>query len=51
LINNASAEINNLTKRDVVIFCGGSNDLAESNTKTGLNNFILLKIIAIQTLF
>jgi hypothetical protein len=47
----ASAKINNLTKRDVVIFRGGSNDLAENNSKTGLNNFILLKIITIQTLF
>jgi hypothetical protein len=51
LIKIASAEINNLTKRGVVIFCGGSNDLAESNSKIGLNNFTLLKIIAIQTLF
>jgi len=49
LIRIASAKINNLTKKDVVIFCGGSNDLAESNSKTGLNSFVLLKIIAIQT--
>jgi hypothetical protein len=49
LIKIASAEINNVTKGDV-IFCGGSNDLAESNSKIGLNNFTLLKIIAIQTL-
>jgi hypothetical protein len=51
LIKIVSAKINNLTKRDVLIFCGGSIDLAESNSKTGLNNFILLKIIAIQTFF
>jgi len=51
LIKIASAKINNLIKRDVVIFCGRSNDLAENNSKTGLNNFILLIIMAIQTLF
>ena len=38
LIKTASNEINNLTKRDAIILCGGSNDVGNNNSKVGLRN-------------
>ena len=40
LIKAASTKIINLTKKDVVMFWGGSNDMAKNNSKTSLNNFL-----------
>ena len=43
LVNIANSDIKNSTKNDVVIFCGGANDVAKNNSKTALRhirNFI-----------
>ena len=43
LVNTANSDIKNLTKNDVVIFCGGANDVAKNNYETALRhirNFI-----------
>ena len=43
LVNTAKSDITNLTKNDVVIFCGGANDVAKNNSETALRhirNFI-----------
>jgi hypothetical protein len=43
LVNTASSDITNLTKNDVVIFCGGANDVAKNKSKMALRhirNFI-----------
>ena len=43
LVNTAKSGITSLTKNDVVIFCGGANDVAKNNSKTALRhirNFI-----------
>jgi len=43
LVNTANSDITNLTKNDVVIFCGGANDIAKNNFKMALRhirNFI-----------
>ena len=33
LVNTANSDITNLTKNNVVIFCGGANDVAKNNSK------------------
>ena len=33
LVNTANGDIANLTKNDVVIFCGGTNDVAKTTLK------------------
>jgi hypothetical protein len=51
LANSATSDITNLTKNDVIIFCGGANDVAKNNSKTTLRNirnFINTKIILIS---
>jgi predicted phosphodiesterase len=43
LVNTANCDITNLTKNDVVILCGGVNDVAKNNSKTAMRhirNFI-----------
>jgi len=43
LVNSTTSDITNLTKNDVVIVCGGANDVAKNNPKTALRhirNFI-----------
>jgi len=43
LANTANSDITNLTKNNVVIFCGGANDIAKKNSKMALRhirNFI-----------
>ena len=43
LVNIANSDIKNLTKNNVVIICGGANDVAKINSKTALRhirNFI-----------
>jgi hypothetical protein len=45
LMNTANSDIKNLTKNDIVFFCGGANDIAKNNSKTALRhikNFINL---------
>jgi hypothetical protein len=36
LVNTANSDITNLTKNDVLISCGGANDVAKNNSKTAL---------------
>jgi predicted phosphodiesterase len=38
LVNSATSDICNLTKNDVVIFCGGANDITKNNSKTALRH-------------
>jgi len=33
LVNTANSDIKNLTKNDIVIFCGGTNDVAKKTTQ------------------
>jgi len=43
LINSANSEIASLTKKNVVILCGGANDVSKNNSKMALRhirNFI-----------
>lgn len=43
LANSAMSDIANLTKSDVVVFCGGSNDVSQNNAKIALkhiSNFV-----------
>jgi hypothetical protein len=38
LANTANSDITNLTKNDVVIFCGGANNFAKNNSKMALRH-------------
>jgi hypothetical protein len=43
LVNTANSDVANLTKSDVIILCGGSNDIAKNDSKTAMRhirNFI-----------
>ena len=37
-MNITNSDIKNLTKNDVVIFCGGANDVAKNNSETALKH-------------
>jgi hypothetical protein len=42
-VTTANSDITSLTKNDVVIFCGGANDVAKNNAKMALkhiSNFV-----------
>jgi hypothetical protein len=52
LVNSENSEIANLTKKDVVVLCGGANDVSKNNSKTALDTLeTLSKQIAVPILY
>ena len=46
-ISSMTADINLLTKNDLIIFWGGSNDVSKNNSQGGLKHLFLIIIIII----
>jgi predicted phosphodiesterase len=51
LVNTANSDITNLTKNNVIILCGGSNDVAKNDSKTAVRHIRNFIKSVIQILF